>query len=772
MPDPYQNVPRSSDLGKLVKFFASLLDSSSSWDEFVRQARPRTSLDSCVRDLPHPAAELLEKLRVEGAPFVRNDKNWTQDKRDAVAHSTGYPSTLNCLGFTEQEMVDMAQKGYFAMLPCSSVRHLEDLRLSHAGAIPQNDRRPRTIIDCLRSGANDSTVPLAPRESMQFGRAADRLFHSILTADPSHGPIFTMKHDIADGFYRTFTQPTAALALAMVMPVLPGEEPLIAMPLALPMGWTESPPLFCSLTETVVDLANTHVTGQHNTPVHPLEHLASSEQEEPDDGRIVHTELNAPRPPPQAPTASDPLLHFDVFVDDSIGLAQGEQAHLQAVRREFLHVNDTVFRRNAPDEPQRREPTSTKKLKAGDALWSTHKTMLGWVVDALRGTIELPARKRDRLLAILDAARNQRRISVRKCQKLLGELRSMLLAVAGGSGLFSQLQHALKTAKGKRVRLTRQARDHLHDLHALACDVAARPTHLRELFPTLPGHYLGATDAAKPGMGGIVYGPTGEPHLWRTELPPDVKEAMLTDDNPDGIHTNSDFELAATVLHEAILGSHFDLKHRTVRTGSDNIPAVAWRNKGSASTKGSAAYLLRLASLQQRRLSHIPRVHCIPGMANILADIASRRFDLSSSQLLALFDSIAPQNAPWRELQVPPAQLSTVISAIRQQRQQGTSPPTAHAPPTKSGTNAGYPSFESSAWQTIPFSPASTTKSHSFGSLLTGLGTVEAAEAVTQSELSTWLTKSITLSKRSRNWGPRTPVWMRSANKMRDAATY
>lgn len=207
--------------------------------------------------------------------------------------------------------------------------------------------------------------------------------------------------------------------------------------------------------------------------MHPLEHLASPEQVPPADGRQVHTEHDAPPLQEQPPSSeADPLLHFDVFVDDGIALAQGDQSHLKAVRREFLHVNDAVFRHNAPEETNRRKPTSTKKLKAGDALWSTCKTILGWILDALQGTVELPARKRDRLLAVLDTARHQHRISVRKCQKLLGELRSMLLAISGGAGLFSQLQHALKKAKGKRVHLTRHAHDHLHDLHSLTCDIA------------------------------------------------------------------------------------------------------------------------------------------------------------------------------------------------------------------------------------------------------------------------------------------------------------
>ena len=32
--------------------------------------------------------------------------------------------------------------------------------------------------------------------------------------------------------------------LSVAFPVGPGEEPVVALPLTLPMGWTESPPYF------------------------------------------------------------------------------------------------------------------------------------------------------------------------------------------------------------------------------------------------------------------------------------------------------------------------------------------------------------------------------------------------------------------------------------------------------------------------------------------------------------------------------------------------
>jgi hypothetical protein len=39
---------------------------------------------------------------------------------------------------------------------------------------------------------------------MQFGRALDRLIHTIVFANPDHGPIYVMKVDMADGFYRVW----------------------------------------------------------------------------------------------------------------------------------------------------------------------------------------------------------------------------------------------------------------------------------------------------------------------------------------------------------------------------------------------------------------------------------------------------------------------------------------------------------------------------------------------------------------------------------------
>ncbi len=64
--------------------------------------------------------------------------------------------------------------------------------------------------------------------------------------------------------------------LGVVFPMLPGDKPLIAFLLVLPMGWTNSPPIFLTATETIADIANARLSSGWLLPSHPLDDLAAS----------------------------------------------------------------------------------------------------------------------------------------------------------------------------------------------------------------------------------------------------------------------------------------------------------------------------------------------------------------------------------------------------------------------------------------------------------------------------------------------------------------
>jgi hypothetical protein len=153
------------------------------------------------------------------------------------------------------------------------------------------------------------------------------------------------------------------------------------------------------------------------------------------------------------------------------------------------------------------------------------------------------------------------------------------------------------------------------------------------------------------------------PIVWQYELPADITARLVTHKNPNGTITNSDLELLATIVHKDVLAHAFDIRERTVATGTDNTPALAWQGKGSTSTTGPVAYLLRLQALHQRYHRYRAEHFYIPGPVNVMADDASRLTKLSPPELLSLFEHKYPQNLPWRLLTPRPAMLSSTILA-------------------------------------------------------------------------------------------------------------
>jgi hypothetical protein len=171
------------------------------------------------------------------------------------------------------------------------------------------------------------------------------------------------------------------------------EPPLVAFPLVLPMGWTESPPTFCTTTETVVDLANAYL-GRWDPPRHPLEGAASQPPTRFDDRPILYNRVprsgNAPTARvthllelPERRKSTPALKYADVYVDDEILLCPGAPDQLDRYRRIFLPINDLVFRPNDSLEENRRELIPLKKISSGDACLSTCHQVLGWVIDTL-----------------------------------------------------------------------------------------------------------------------------------------------------------------------------------------------------------------------------------------------------------------------------------------------------------------------------------------------------------------------------------------------------
>ena len=102
---------------------------------------------------------------------------------------------------------------------------------------------------------------------------------------------------------------------------------------------------------------------------------------------------------------------------------------MTALRGHLLDAIDSVLSQPAPDEQHRHEAVSLKKLLKGDGSWATRKLILGWVIDTIQQTIELPPHRKETLSRIFTDLAGRRRVSHKKWERYLGQLRFVSEAI-------------------------------------------------------------------------------------------------------------------------------------------------------------------------------------------------------------------------------------------------------------------------------------------------------------------------------------------------------
>lgn len=746
-------------LGKSARTTASLLDSGLSFVDVVKRHRGPTCMSETSK-LPHPAAGLLSRIRRSGVPVLQSTLPWTLEQLDTAVQRGPHQSAKANATFMRDEISAMSDAGQWLVAPYRCVRNLPGLRLSPSGVIPQRNRRGRPIIDYTFSGVNAATISVAP-DSMQFGHADRRIVQTLHRADTRHGPVHLSKDDISDAFMRAWLGAHSVPILGALLPSHDDEEPLVGFPLVLPMGWIDSPPYLCAITETVADLTNARLAvNDLAQDAHRLDDVADTRP--PDLPRPPRTARgDRGLPPPHVRSRGPlqaPVNRVDVFMDDFIQMSQSPKKDRRAVRRTLFECLDSVLRPLAPsDNPCRKEPNSVKKLKQGDGAWTTRKVILGWIMDTVQRTIELPPHRLERITELLDSIpTHQRRTSRKKWQQLLGEFRSMILAIPGGRGMLSQLQATLTysptASPTDRLTLSKAVHDQLADLRRLAEDLGSRPTRWGEVVDSDPA-FVGSIDASADGMGGVWIDALQKlpPLLWREKFPGEVTKAVVSWTNPTGALTNSDLEQAGLVCHPDILAQQHDLRERTICVLSDNTAAISRDNRGSTSTDAASAYLCRLAALHQRAYRYRLRSSHIPGTLNVMADILSRRWELSDSQLLALFDTEFPQALPWQLCQLRSEMSSSAMQALWKERCSPDFLVDATLPPLPTGTSS-WSSVNNLAWQ--PTLPRAKIQSLGCKSSPSEYETAGFRPAAGLSDLVQWRTPSYSLHRR-------TPCWVR-----------
>ena len=219
--------------------------------------------------LEHAAKKLLEEYSIHGCP-VDCGENWSIQQIEAALLRGSHPSAKAKEAIIEmrKEAADKEQGGYAKVVRYGDIKDdiPPQLKISPVAAIPHKSRLFRFILDLSFEliidgkrfpSVNNSTRKMAKQESMeQLGQVIKRILHTMAQArkeDPTQVFHFA-KLDIKDGFWRLAVSDIAAWNFCYVLPSVNKVQSIddieIVVPNALQMGWCESPPFFCSASET------------------------------------------------------------------------------------------------------------------------------------------------------------------------------------------------------------------------------------------------------------------------------------------------------------------------------------------------------------------------------------------------------------------------------------------------------------------------------------------------------------------------------------------
>ncbi len=661
------------------------------------QGKRLMSPSACVS--MHPFAATLKEWE-HGVPVdCGTDWSW-ETIRAAVekgAHSSA--TTPESIELIAEDVAYQVAAGYAEVYTWAEIqeRRPSNLKVSPLAVVPQRNRRGRMILDLsfavrrqrtkgrkrshdgeeiLQESVNDSTRRLAPEGPVkELGNVLPRILdfmHSI----PAEEHIYFSKVDLADGYWRMIVDPDSRWNFAYVMPSPPGTPLRLVVPSALQMGWNESPAYFCATTETVRDIAQVNIENGTCGPPHPMEAFT--------------TPLTPAR---KQSSTGGPKQMVAVYVDDFLSAAveNAEGTLLRDTARATLHAIHSVF--PPPCETgdlSAKDPISEKKLEKGDARWATTKEVLGYIVDGVDRTIQLPPSRAADLLEELKKILRKDRVPLKRFRSIAGRLQHAARILPAARSFFTPINDALRGLP-QFVGLGRhsEVREALLDIGTIIKDLARRPTHVSELVQGDPD-WIGYCDASAFGAGGVWFGGRTDlsPLVWRVVWPPDITRAVISSSNPAGTLTNSDLELAGLLLHYLVLEDHVGpaMAQAQLVIGCDNSPAVAWSTRMATRSESPIAFRLLkgLAMRQRTTRAAPPAVFHVAGTDNTLADVASRRFTAlvrhqafancvaktPTHELLTIFNSSfpLPQSRSWTTAQPNSALLSSVISTLRGQR--------------------------------------------------------------------------------------------------------
>ena len=248
-----------------------------SLQSFVASKQQRT-LGALPEAVSHPAATLLHSYVEEGIPSGTLPP-WSRAGLNKAIQNGPHASACarDMVSFIQGELQPRFQYGFSILLSVEDDVQVfgEKLKLSPIASVSQAQRHPRLILNLLvrpdkeNQIANGTTDREIAPESMQFGRAFPHILQVIWEVDLEEGPVRVPKLDVMDAYHRGTIHSSQVGLFAYVVPSVSEDYVIIiCIDLVLPMGWVESPKIFCAFLETFADVANTLVDAYLPVPAY------------------------------------------------------------------------------------------------------------------------------------------------------------------------------------------------------------------------------------------------------------------------------------------------------------------------------------------------------------------------------------------------------------------------------------------------------------------------------------------------------------------------
>ena len=565
--------------------------------------------------------------------------------------------------------------------------------------VPQTDRRGRIILNLsaqiplsrktrakpaiVHPSVNETTTPAEHQYGCKrLGTALPALLSFMFTTDPTW-KILWHKIDLSDGFWRMVVEQGAEYNFVYQLPPKPGVETLyFALCSALQMGWMNSPAYFCGTTEVIRTLI-----------MRILAFTIAS-------GLVTpHQHEQACMPPHLGQAAGAPWLlplmitvFCRVFVDDFINAI----AHPPDMDPALLHNTILWLSRAAmhgihaafpppsiTGHINGRDSISEKKLRRGDATFSTIKELLGWMAYSEPGserTVALPLAKSRKYIGGIRKALDD----PRHCMPYTAynDLVSTLQYVAGAMPCMRGFMTPLNRRLGQKdyptvgLGLKSELRETLEEMAFLVHQAHLRPSHICELVPTDLPHFYTYNDASSFGAGGVILPCTKwiPPTVWRYQYPADITAQIQQHGN--NTITNTDAEASALFIAECLLDHLLDGNVAGDNTlhCSDNSPCAAnFQRRASRGKSRAPDRMLRCLGMRQRWTRRGPSDYMFTaGDTNTMADIPSRSFhefpttpagDAAFLQAFSQHFPLPPQLGSWK-LAHPSTEIISLTTSI------------------------------------------------------------------------------------------------------------